>query len=69
MKTLITRLGRGSKIIILGNNARMGSSCLTARTNGLSLAAVRFVGWRHAGRIKLRVAERSRLAAHAVEVL
>lgn len=69
MKTLITRMGQGSKIIVLGNNAQIDTPYLTAHTNGLTLAAMRFSGWQHAGLINLRVAERSRLAAHAVEVL
>jgi len=69
MKTLITRMGEGSRIIILGNNAQIDTPYLTARTNGLTMAASRFSDWIHAGHIVLRVAERSRLAARAVEVL
>jgi PhoH-like ATPase len=33
------------------------------------MAAMRFAGWPHAGHITLRASERSRLAAHAVEVM
>jgi len=69
MKTLITRMGEGSKIIILGNNGQIDTPYLTARTNGLTMAASRFAGWEHSGHIILHVAERSRLAAQAVEVL
>jgi len=69
MKTLITRMGEGSKIIVLGNNAQIDTPYLTARTNGLTMAASRFIGWEHAGHVILHVAERSRLAAQAVEVL
>jgi PhoH-like ATPase len=69
MKTLVTRMGEGSKIIILGNNAQIDTPYLTAHTNGLTMAAMRFAGWPHAGHITLRASERSRLAAYAVEVM
>ncbi|MDQ7011730.1 MAG: PhoH family protein [Mariprofundaceae bacterium] len=69
MKTLVTRMGEGSKIIILGNNAQIDTPYLTAHTNGLSMAVTRFVGWPYAGHITLRASERSRLAAKAAEVL
>jgi PhoH-like ATPase len=69
MKTLVTRMGEGSKIIILGNNAQIDTPYLTAHTNGLSMAVMRFAGWPHAGHITLRASERSRLAAYATEVM
>jgi PhoH-like ATPase len=69
MKTLVTRMGEGSKIIILGNNAQIDTPYLTAHTNGLSMAVMRFAGWPHAGHITLRASERSRLAAYAAEVM
>lgn len=69
MKTIITRMGEGSKIVILGNNSQIDTPYLTAHTNGLSMAVMRFTDWGHAGHITLRASERSRLAAYAVEVL
>ncbi len=69
MKTLVTRMGEGSKIIILGNNAQIDTPYLTAHSNGLSMAVQRFADWEHAGHINLRASERSRLAAYAVKVL
>ena len=69
MKTIITRMGEDSKIIILGNNAQIDTPYLTATTNGLTLAASAFAGWEHAGHITLKASERSRLAAKAVELL
>ncbi len=69
MKTLITRMGEGSKIIILGNNAQIDTPYLTAHTNGLTLAVQKFSDWDYAGHVMLRDSERSRLAAYAAEVL
>lgn len=69
MKTLVTRIGEGSKIIILGNNAQIDTPYLTAYTNGLSMAAARFATWPFAGHVTLKASERSRLAAYAAEVM
>jgi len=69
MKTIVTRMGEDSKLIILGNNAQIDTPYLTAHTNGLTQAVSAFSGWEHAGLIALKASERSRLAAKAVEVL
>ena len=69
MKTLITRMGEGSKIIILGNNAQIDTPYLTSHTNGLTLAVQKFADWEFSGHVMLQASERSRLAAHAAEVL
>jgi len=69
MKTIVTRMGEGSKIIILGNNAQIDTPYLTAHTNGLSKVAMQFADWPYSGHIVLKDSERSRLAAHATEVL
>jgi len=69
MKTMVTRMGEDSKLIILGNNAQIDTPYLTAHTNGLTQAVSAFAGWEHGGHIALKASERSRLAAKAVEVL
>ncbi len=69
MKTLVTRMGEDSKLIILGNNAQIDTPYLTPHTNGLTQAVSAFAGWEHGGHIALKASERSRLAAKAVEVL
>jgi len=69
MKTIVTRVGEDSKLIILGNNAQIDTPYLTAHTNGLTLAVSAFADWDHSGHIALKASERSRLAAKAVEVL
>jgi len=69
MKTIVTRMGEGSKILILGNNAQIDTPYLTAHTNGLTRVVQQFATWEHAGHIALKASERSRLAARAVKVL
>jgi len=69
MKTIVTRMGEGSKIIILGNNTQIDTPYLTAHTNGLSKVVIQFADWPYSGHIVLKESERSRLAAHATEVL
>lgn len=69
MKTIVTRMGEGSKIIILGNNSQIDTPYLTAHTNGLSKVVMQFAGWPYSGHIVLKESERSRLAAYASEVL
>ncbi|MDQ6992078.1 MAG: PhoH family protein [Mariprofundus sp.] len=69
MKTIVTRMGEDSKIIILGNNAQIDTPYLTPYTNGLTRVVSSFAGWEHAGHIALKAGERSRLASRAVEVL
>jgi PhoH-like ATPase len=69
MKTIVTRMGEGSKILILGNNAQIDTPYLTPHTNGLSKVVVQFANWPYSGHIVLKDSERSRLAAHATEVL
>lgn len=69
MKTIVTRMGEDSKLIILGNNAQIDTPYLTAHTNGLTQVVSAFAGWEHGGHIALKASERSRLAAKAVEVL
>jgi len=69
MKTLVTRMGEDSKLVILGNNSQIDTPYLSPRTNGLTQAAMAFKGWKHNGIVTLQDSERSRLAAKATEVL
>ena len=69
MKTLITRCGPGSKMVCLGNLAQIDTPYLSETTSGLTYVVDRFQGWPHGGHVTLARGERSRLAAHASEVL
>ncbi len=69
MKTLITRCGPGSKMVCLGNLGQIDTPYLTETTSGLTYVVDRFRGWPHGGHVTLARGERSRLAAHASEIL
>lgn len=69
VKSLITRAGRNTKIVCLGNVNQIDSPYLTATTCGMTYLVQRFRRWPHAGHITLRNVERSRLALEAEQVL
>ncbi len=69
MKTLVTRAGPGTKVVLLGNIAQIDTPYLTEGSSGLTYVVDRMKGWAHAGQITLARGERSRLADHAAEVL
>lgn len=65
MKTLITRVGKGSKLICLGNIAQIDTPYLTESSSGLTYVVDRFRGCDFAGHVTLANGERSRLADFA----
>lgn len=69
MKTLITRAGKGSKIVCLGNIAQIDTPYLTESTSGLTYVVERFRQWQGSGHIILTQGERSALADFAVSAL
>jgi PhoH-like ATPase len=69
MRTLITRCGPGTKMVCLGNLAQIDTPYLSETTSGLTYVVDRFRGWPHGGHVTLARGERSRLAAHASDIL
>ena len=69
MKTLLTRIGPGSKAVCLGNVAQIDTPCLTATTSGLGYVVERMKTWKYSAHVTLRHGERSRLAARAAALL
>ena len=69
IKSLVTRAGRGTKIICLGNVRQIDSPYLTETTCGMTYLVQRFRSWRHAAHVTLDEVERSRLALQAEELL
>ena len=69
IKTLITRIGPGSKIICLGNIGQIDTPYITETTSGLTYVVDRFKKWQYSGHITLQRGERSRLADFASEAL
>jgi PhoH-like ATPase len=69
MKTLITRAGPGTKVVVLGNIAQIDTPYLTEGSSGLTYVVDRFKNWSHSAHVTLQRGERSRLADHAADVL
>lgn len=69
VKNLITRAGRNTKIICLGNVAQIDTPYLSVGSTGLANLVQRFRDWPHSGHVTLKGIERSRLAAQAEKVL
>lgn len=65
MKTLITRVGPGSKMICLGNVGQIDTPYITETTSGLTYVIDKIKHWEHSGHITLTRGERSRLADFA----
>lgn len=69
IKTVITRAGEGTKIVLLGDIAQIDTPYLHASSNGLVYVAARFCSSDLSGHLTLKKSERSRLAAQATELL
>ena len=68
-KTIITRVGTNSKIILTGDPMQIDSPYMDAYSNGLSYVVGKFRDSKLAAHIKLKKGERSELAEEAVQVL
>jgi PhoH-like ATPase len=71
LKSLITRIGQNSKIVILGNlaQAQIDNHYINPLTSGLTYCAEKLKGFKHASIIHVNGVERSRIAAFAEEFL
>ncbi len=65
IKTIITRAGKGSKVICLGNLAQIDTPYLNATSSGLTYLNERFKNFEHGGNIQLQGVPRSLLAEYA----
>lgn len=69
LKTILTRSGKGTKMICLGNLAQIDSNYLTPLTSGLTYIVERFKGFEGAANIHFEGIFRSRLAEFAEQHL
>lgn len=69
IKTLVTRVGEGSKIILAGDPYQIDSPYLDFASNGLVYASERFKGQSLFGSVYLEVSERSELSDLASDLL
>ena len=69
VKTLVSRVGQGSKIILSGDPYQIDSPYLDFSSNGLVVANERFKGQPLFGSVYLETGERSELSRLAAELL
>lgn len=69
LKTIITRVGEGTKIILTGDVEQIDSAFLDATNNGLTYAVEKFKPYELTGHITLQKGERSSVASLAASVL
>lgn len=69
VKTIVSRVGEGSKIILMGDPEQIDHPYLDASSNGLTYVVERFKGERLAGHVTLEKGERSQLAQLAADLL
>ncbi|MEE4661724.1 MAG: PhoH family protein [Halieaceae bacterium] len=69
LKSVITRVGAGSKIVVLGNLAQIDNKYISPLTSGLTYLVEKCKAFEHAGVMHVNGIERSRLAAFAEENL
>ena len=69
VKTVITRISEGSKIILIGDPAQIDNPYVDARSNGLVYCHNRMKGQALAAHVKLMKGERSKLAELAADLL
>jgi PhoH-like ATPase len=69
IKTIVSRAGEGSKVVLTGDPYQIDSPYLDANSNGLSFLVETFKGQDIFGHVTLNRSERSRLAELAAELL
>ncbi|NGX39260.1 MAG: PhoH-like protein [Chlamydiae bacterium] len=69
VKTIISRAGRGTKVVLTGDPTQIDNPYLDKDSNGLTFTVGKFSNEKIAGHMSLEKTERSELAAVAVEVM
>jgi len=69
LKTILTRLGEGSKVVFTGDVSQIDQPYLSERTNALAVLRDRFRGQALYGGVKLTSVERSVVAELADQLL
>ena len=69
LKTIITRVGEGTKIVLTGDVEQIDNAYIDARSNGLTHAVEKFKSFELAAHVTLEKGERSRVASFAAKNL
>ena len=69
LKTIVTRAGEGTKIVLTGDIEQIDNTYLDATSNGLSYAIEKLKQYDLTGHVALEKGERSKIATLAAKVL
>ena len=69
LKTILTRVGEGTKVVFTGDTSQIDAAFLSESTNGLSVLVSVFTGNELFGHVRLTKGERSRVAELAANLL
>tara|TARA_R110000765_G_scaffold13496_1_gene40355 strand:- start:75 stop:1397 length:1323 start_codon:yes stop_codon:yes gene_type:complete len=69
VKTIITRVGEGTKVILTGDIEQIDNVYLDEKSNGLVYAVEKFKHHSIAGHVTLKIGERSKVATIAAQIL
>ena len=69
LKTVITRMGVGSKIALLGDVDQIDTPYIDALSNGLTIIAEKFKNEKVAAHVQLKKGERSYLSSIAAKII
>ena len=69
LKTIITRVGEGTKIVLTGDVEQIDNVYVDETTNGLTHAVEKFKNFELAGHVTLEKGERSKVATYAAKYL
>ena len=69
IKTVLTRVGEGTKIVLTGDIEQIDNVYIDEVTNGLTYAVEKFKQYNISGHITLMKGERSKIATLASKVL
>ena len=69
LKTVITRIGENSKLVLLGDIEQIDTPYIDALSNGLTIVSEKFKSEKLAGHVTLKKGERSKLSALASKII
>jgi PhoH-like ATPase len=69
LKTIVTRVGENSKIVLLGDTDQIDTPYITKRNNGLSIVSEKFKRSKNHAHVHLPRGQRSNLATEASRLL
>jgi len=69
IKTILTRVGENTKIVLMGDIEQIDNMYLDETTNGLTYVVEKFKNYELAGHVTLKKGERSAVASLAAKIL